>query len=142
MVTSINCIIWKGVWVQVLWVLFGEANTRLASPVNLFGLFAMPKRRTKGVVGRSSLPPGYMHWRPEGYVPWAKPFMQGPDPGFGPWSPGYQQQMVPHQQQQVDGDGDDEPDDGESGSDAGESEQGSSSSLSSDKPKSSKHKKL
>ena len=38
----------------------------------------MPKRKTKGVPGRSSLPPGYQHPFHQGYVPWAKPIFQGP----------------------------------------------------------------
>ena len=34
---------------------------------------AMPKKKRTGVVGRCSLPPGYEHYRPPGWVPWAKP---------------------------------------------------------------------
>ena len=80
--------------------------------------------------------------------PWKPQWMQGPDPGFGPWSPGYHQQMVPHQDQGAgpqNGE-DDVPDEEVEGESEGdESDDGGSndeSSSSSGKPKSSKHKKL
>lgn len=104
---------------------------------HLFGSLAMPKRKTKGVPGRSSLPPGYQHPYHQGYVPWAKPIFQGPmigpQPGtfYDPRMPGGWPDAAP-------GDADLEDDQDQQSS---EDEEGSSSS-SSKRAKSSRHKCL
>lgn len=80
----------------------------------------MPKRKRVGVPGRCSLPPGYEHFRPEGFVPWAKPYMNAM-----PYDPmmAQQMQLAQFQQQNKEEDQDDE----EEESDCDMSTSGSSS---------------
>ena len=91
---------------------------------------AMPKKRRTGVVGRCSLPPGYEHYRPPGWVPWAKPIF---NQMAGHGHPGYDMMpgmVVPRE------------DDHEQQEDESEEEASSSSSSSGKAKSSTKNKTL